>query len=74
MGIGVLNALSIDDDKTGFVLTFVLLSRFFDQFFLRLGQECCCLLRQARSISEIGVDGALFGKVMGQRSPLATCS
>ena len=51
-GIGVLNALSIDDDKTGFALTFVLLSRFFDQFFLRLDEECCCLLRQARSISE----------------------
>ena len=51
-GICVLNALSIDDDKTGFTLAFVLLSRFFDQFFLRLDEECCCLLRQARSISE----------------------
>ena len=51
-GICVLNALSIDDDKTGFALTVVLLPRFFDQFFLRLDEECCCLLRQAHSISE----------------------
>ena len=51
-GIGVLNALSIDDDKTGFALTVVFLSRFFDQFFLRLDEAGCCLLRQAHSISE----------------------
>ena len=38
--------------KTGFALTVVFLSRFFDQFFLRLDEECCCLLRQAHSISE----------------------
>ena len=50
--VGIFYALSINDDKTGFALTVVLLSRFFDQFFLRPCQEGCCLLRQAHSISE----------------------
>ena len=50
--VGIFYALGIDDDKTGFALTVVLLSRFFDQFFLRLDEAGCCLLRQAHSISE----------------------